>query len=117
MTNEEKPIEEMAKDIEISDRESVQYCHNVKCKDCHYFYRYEDCYIRRIAEKLVDKGYRRASDVAREIFEESYDYKTLADWYISSVDDSKPVWSDAHISELLNDFYIIPKEIADEYKM
>lgn len=35
----------------------------------------------------------------------------LIDWYISSVDDSEPVWTEAHIEELMNDFYLIPKEV------
>lgn len=65
-----KQIEEMARDIVACDKECVQYCHDVKCKDCHYFYQKEDCYIRRISEKLIAKGYRKASDVAREIFAE-----------------------------------------------
>lgn len=41
---------------------------------------------------------------------EPYDFGTLYDWYITSVDDSDPVWTEAHIEELLNDFYVIPKE-------
>ena len=41
--------------------------------------------------------------------EETYDQKTLTDWYISSVDDNQPVWTGAHIEELLEDFYVIPK--------
>ena len=53
----------------------------------------------------------------RDIFDEAYDYNTIADWYISSVDDKEPIWTDAHLEELLNDFYVIPKEIVDEYKM
>lgn len=36
----------------------------------------------------------------------------LSDWYISSVGEEPPVWTDGHIEELLNDFYIIPKESA-----
>lgn len=35
----------------------------------------------------------------------------LSDWYISSVGDEPPVWTDAHIDELLNDFIVIPKDI------
>ena len=31
-------------------------------------------------------------------------------WYQSSVDESNPVWTDEHISELMNDFYVIPKD-------
>lgn len=33
----------------------------------------------------------------------------LTDWYISSVDDKPPVWTEEHINELKNDFYVIPK--------
>ena len=40
----------------------------------------------------------------------AYDVDTLTDWYINSVDDSEPVWTQAHIDELLNDFYVIPKD-------
>lgn len=43
--------------------------------------------------------------------EEAYDQKTLTDWYISSVDDNQPVWTEAHIEELLEDFYVIPKTV------
>lgn len=34
----------------------------------------------------------------------------LQDWYQSSVDKSNPVWTDEHISELMNDFYVVPKD-------
>jgi hypothetical protein len=34
----------------------------------------------------------------------------LYDWYISSVGDEDPVWTEDHIDELFNDFYLIPKE-------
>ena len=34
----------------------------------------------------------------------------LIDWYINSVDDSEPVWTEEHVYELFNDFYLIPKE-------
>lgn len=39
----------------------------------------------------------------------------LSDWYISSVGNEPPVWTDAHIDELLNDFIVIPKDtkVAD----
>lgn len=35
---------------------------------------------------------------------------TLQDWYIASVDDTPPIWTPEHISELCEDFYVIPKE-------
>ena len=34
----------------------------------------------------------------------------LSDWYIASVGNEPPVWTDAHIDELLNDFIVIPKD-------
>lgn len=38
---------------------------------------------------------------------------TLIDWYISSVsEDDTPVWTDEHIEELCNDYYVIPKEVS-----
>lgn len=45
----------------------------------------------------------------------AYDIGTLTDWYISSVTDDPPVWTDEHIEELFNDFYVIPKDtpVAD----
>jgi hypothetical protein len=42
---------------------------------------------------------------------ESYDHATLSDWYISSVSNDPPVWTEEHIEELLNDFYVIPREL------
>lgn len=44
--------------------------------------------------------------------EEKMDEGTLQDWYISSVSsEDEPVWTEAHIEELLNDYYVIPKEV------
>lgn len=34
----------------------------------------------------------------------------LTDWYITSVDGNKPIWTEAHIEELFKDFYLIPKD-------
>lgn len=48
--------------------------------------------------------------------DESYGIGTLEDWYINSVSqDDAPVWTEEHFEELLNDFYVIPKDtpIAD----
>lgn len=39
----------------------------------------------------------------------------LQDWYQSSVDESNPVWTDEHISELMNDFYVIPKDNVSKF--
>ena len=40
----------------------------------------------------------------------SVDAGYLSDWYIASVGDESPVWTDAHIDELLNDFIVIPND-------
>ena len=42
--------------------------------------------------------------------ETAVDAGYLSDWYISSVGDEPPVWTDTHIDELLNDFIVIPKD-------
>ena len=64
--NKENQIEELAKVL------SGLSCTN-KCKNCNHFYnKYSDvgCVDMNFAEKLYAKGYRKASEVAREIFEE-----------------------------------------------
>ena len=60
--SKEKQIEEMVKDITLADKESLEYCHTVKCSECHYFYKKEDCYMRRLSENLIAKGYRKQSE-------------------------------------------------------
>lgn len=40
----------------------------------------------------------------------AYDYATLDSWYIASVTNGTPVWTEKHLEELLNDFYVIPKD-------
>lgn len=42
--------------------------------------------------------------------EQSYDMATLDSWYIASVMGGTPVWTEEHLEELLNDFYVIPKD-------
>ena len=49
-------------------------------------------------------------DIKEFLEQEAYDQATLADWYISSVDKTPPIWTEAHIEELVNDFYIIPRD-------
>ncbi len=47
--------------------------------------------LKKILEEMaVDEGY-------------------LEDWYINSVDDTDPVWTNKHIEELVGDFVVIPK--------
>ncbi len=53
----------------------------------------------------------RAID-ALERMERAVDSGYLKVWYINSVSqDDDPVWTEAHIAELCNDFILIPKEM------
>ena len=63
MKNKEKEIEEMSREI-CSEYDCV-----IPCQSCGY-YGYANCRDVKSAEKLYIAGYRKASDVAREIFEE-----------------------------------------------
>ena len=59
------------------------------------------CKIGKYEKRLVD-------------LEKAMDKSTLCDWYITSVlPEDEPVWTDRHIEELLNDFYVIPKEAEE----
>lgn len=42
----------------------------------------------------------------------AYDNATLSDWLINSVGQEPPVWTQDHIEELLEDFWVIPKSAA-----
>lgn len=41
------------------------------------------------------------------------DEEFLQEWYQHSVLDEEPVWTDNHISEVTNNFYLIPREVID----
>lgn len=59
------------------------------------------CKVGKYEKRLVD-------------LEKAMDKSTLYDWYITSVSpEDEPVWTDRHIEELLNDFYVIPKEAEE----
>lgn len=39
------------------------------------------------------------------------DFAYLQNWYQDSIDETKqPIWTDKHLEELFNDFYLIPKK-------
>lgn len=46
--------------------------------------------------------------------EDAVDEGYLYDWYIHSVSDNEPVWTEAHLDELFNDFILIPKAEAEK---
>lgn len=56
--NEEKQIEEMA-------RAMCSFSASVICRECS-----DSCYFKDYAKKLVEKGYRKASEVALEVIGE-----------------------------------------------
>lgn len=72
--SKEKQIEEMREDISCLERECRSYCKERKCIECHLFFARMDCQNHFIAEGLTAKGYRKASEVAREIFEDIETY-------------------------------------------
>lgn len=61
--NRDKQIEEMAKNI-CSEYDCI-----IPCQSCAY-YEYANCRDVKSAEKLYNAGYRKSTDLAREIFEE-----------------------------------------------
>ena len=66
--SKEKQIEEMAKVIDS------EYDCIIPCKECPY-YNYTNCTDVKSAIKLYNAGYRKQSDVVREIFEEINEIK------------------------------------------
>lgn len=59
------------------------------------------CKVGKYEKSLVD-------------LEKAMDESTLYDWYVTSVKQTDtPVWTGEHIEELLNDFYVIPKDEED----
>lgn len=60
-------------------------------------------------EELFDITINEPRD--RLQYNDCMSHKDLTDWYINSVSsDDTPVWTEEHIEELLNDFYVIPKD-------
>ena len=71
MDSKEKQIEEMAYEM-TQYKETV--CKRIEHNNCllrNHAHAFIDCHFCKLAEHLItEKGYRKASDVAREIFEE-----------------------------------------------
>jgi hypothetical protein len=83
------------------------------------------------ADKLLEHLYNKQTeqcDVALEIAEfptvdavevvrqNAVDAGYLEDWYIHSVANDEPVWTEAHLDELFNDFYLVPKDDGERRK-
>ena len=83
--------------------------------------KYEYCDGTREQDECSCGGGRTKCDFYPEIREKAVkEQKTVSgipvsrgvlfDWYISSVGDEEPVWTEEHLDELFNDFYLIPRE-------
>ena len=83
--------------------------------------KYEYCVGTKEIDECSCNGDRTKCDFYPEIREKAVkEQKTvsgipvsrrvLSDWYISSVGDEEPVWTEEHLDELFNDFYLIPRE-------
>ena len=68
--NRDKQIEEMAKALTSYEYSLCERLPKDKCLLTSAIHAQVSCDYCKIAEFLVGKGYRKASDVAREIFEE-----------------------------------------------
>ena len=71
--------------------------------------------IRRYANRvMVARNMERLEDHRKFLEEESHDEGELAEWYITSVSqDDPPVWTEAHLRELVQDYWLIPKPMDE----
>ena len=74
--NKDKQIEEMRNDLGEAEKEFAKFCRGRHCEECEYYFAKTDCKNQILAEKIVDKGYRKATVVAKEIFKD-IDYMLL----------------------------------------
>lgn len=114
MSEELKPCPFCGSKVEIA--ESSEYMSDV----CDYFVYCNNCdsswllgsgWTDYTAATLVCKWNQRTDgDIKKQIEAAGVDSAYLFDWYISSVPETDaPVWTEEHIDELCNDFYLIPK--------
>lgn len=74
----DKQIEEMAKD----------FCAvGIPCEECHLYK--NGCHAKKYATRAYNNGYRKSSDVAREIFEEIEKYFMYDGKYTGHISQSK----------------------------
>lgn len=82
---------------------------------CCDFHQCDECDVT--VDCAVDKAIAQSAWEASEkmktedaIKDKVVDDSYVRDWYISSVSkDDSPVWTDEHVDELCNDFWLIPK--------
>lgn len=98
--NREALVEAMTTLFSVCHFKHMKGCLAASCKECL------DRFFEPSHQHLlptVNSEYIKLS--------EAYDIGTLEDWYINSIDNTdEPVWTDAHLEELMNDFYLFPRE-------
>ena len=74
--------------------------------------------IRAYANRLQDARYMEELNAHRAFLEkESHDEGDLEQWYIHSViPTDPPVWTEAHLKELVQDYWLIPKPMDERFK-
>lgn len=65
---------------------------------------------RVLAERNTELGLFLNEEIQEYINEFVVSREYLGDWYQQSIDETQPpIWTDEHLDELYNDFYLIPK--------
>lgn len=85
------------------------------CCDCGYAVDKDKMFVKQYQSTAIclckTCAMKLQQDIAEKYgYNEAVDKPMLYDWYLNSVSpEDKPVWTEAHIDELLRDFYLIPK--------
>lgn len=95
-----KYLEDVRQAEEKKSMEAAKYKRNIKVHiadaHCAFCEAFADYITANRSEDAIDSGY-------------------LEDWYINSIDNTiPPIWTTEHIEELLNDFYVLPREEVTE---
>lgn len=58
----------------------------------------------------LDDAFKATAIARQDILDKACTYSNIESWYQSSINETEePIWTDAHINELMNDFILIPK--------
>lgn len=85
------------------------------CCDCGYAVDKDKMFIKQYQNTAIclckTCAMKLQQDIAAKYgYNDAMDAPTLYDWYLNSVSPvDTPVWTEEHLDELLNDFYVIPK--------
>lgn len=87
------------------------------CPSCHRYLTSVDDWISERdpfcphCGQKINWGKTEESPVEKFLnVKDAWDQGTVSDWFIASVGNEDPVWTEDHIDELLNDFYLFKKE-------